>query len=477
MKSEQALFSLLVLMIMLLACPARAEVLSSTASDQTGVEVTVYNSDLALVKDSRSVSIPKGEGELRFMDVASAIKPETVHVKSKNNPEALAVLEQNYEFDLISPEKLLEKFVGQTIKIEMRNDYQDKSEIVDAKLLSVNNGLVFEIGGQIYLNYPGLKIVPSIPDNLYARPTLAWLYANSSKTPHEIEVSYMTRGMSWKADYILVLSGDDKTADLTGWVTINNQSGARYNDAVLKLIAGEVKEVRDIMPPAMYNMGRAAMPAPSVTPSFQEEEFFEYHIYNLSRKTTIGQNQTKQISLLEAFDSKLKKELIAGGSADYFRTHYKGGRIKQKVNVVISFKNSEENNLGMPLPKGIIRLYKKDSGGSLQFIGEDRIDHTPRNEEVRLTVGEAFDVVAERRQTKYKKIADNVIETSWELVVKNRKKDEPATVSFNESVYGDWEVVSSTAEYEKTSAFALRFDVTAEPDEEKTVEFTLRNRF
>ena len=474
MKSAQV-FSLL-LLLLLLALPAFAGTNTSTDSERTGLEVTVYNSDLALVKDSRSVSLPEGEGELRFMDVASAIKPETVHVKSKNQPDALAILEQNYEYDLISPEKLLEKFVGREIKIELRNDYQDKSEIVDARLLSVNNGLVFEIGGQIYLNYPGLKIVPSIPDNLYARPTLAWLYANSSKEPHEMEVSYMTRGMNWKADYILVLSGDDKTADLTGWVTINNQSGARYNDAVLKLIAGEVKEVRDVMPPAMY-MARAAMPAPAPAPSFQEEEFFEYHIYNLSRRTTIGQNQTKQISLLEAFDSKLKKELIAGGSADYFRTQYRGGRIKQKVNVVISFKNSEENNLGMPLPKGIIRLYKKDSGGSLQFIGEDRIDHTPRDEEVRLTVGEAFDVVAERRQTKYRKIADNLVESTWELVVKNRKKDEPATVSFNERVYGTWEVLSSSQEYEKTDAFGLRFDVTAEPGEEKVVTYTLRNRF
>ena len=475
MKNSNALIPLLALLLLFLAVPARAEVASSTASDQTGVEVTVYNSDLALVKDNRKVSLPKGEGELRFMDVASAIRPETVHVKSKNHPDSLAVLEQNYEFDLISPEKLLEKFVGKTIKIEMRNDYQDKTEIKDAKLLSVNNGAVYEIDGQIYLNYPGLKIVPSIPDNLFARPTLAWLYSNGAKEPHEMEVSYLTGGMTWKADYILVLGGDDKTADLTGWVTLDNRSGARYNNAVLKLIAGEVRQVRE--PMIQYRqMGRAALPAPMAAPSFEEEEFFEYHIYNLSRPTTIGNNQTKQISLLEAFDSKVKKELIARGSSSYFQSSYRGS-MKQKVDVEISFKNSEENNLGMPLPKGVIRLYKKDSGGSLQFIGEDRIDHTPRNEEVRLVVGEAFDVVAERRQTNYKKLAEKLIETSWELTVKNRKKDEAATVTFMETAPGDWEVVSSTGDYKKTSAFGLRFDVTAAPDEEKKVEFTIRSRF
>ncbi|NLK18749.1 MAG: hypothetical protein GX310_03050 [Synergistaceae bacterium] len=223
-------------------------------------------------------------------------------------------------------------------------------------------------------------------------------------------------------------------------------------------------------------MGRAALPAPMAAPSFEEEEFFEYHIYNLSRPTTIGNNQTKQISLLEAFDSKVKKELIARGSSSYFQSSYRGS-MKQKVDVEISFKNSEENNLGMPLPKGVIRLYKKDSGGSLQFIGEDRIDHTPRNEEVRLVVGEAFDVVAERRQTNYKKLAEKLIETSWELTVKNRKKDEAATVTFMETAPGDWEVVSSTGDYKKTSAFGLRFDVTAAPDEEKKVEFTIRSRF
>ena len=475
MKSVQLLFICLFLLVFFSALPALGgEVVSSTEADQTGVEVTVYNTDLALVKDVRSILLKEGQGELRFMDVASAIRPETVHVKSLNDPRSLAILEQNYEYDLISPEKLLEKFVGRTVKIEVWNDYQGKREIVEGTLLSTNNGLVFDIGGQIYLNYPGLKIVPSIPDNLYARPTLAWLYANSAKEKHDVEVSYLTKGMTWKADYIFVLDDADTASDLTGWVTLNNRSGAAYRDATLKLIAGEVQTIADVVPPPMYRgMG---MPVPEAAPSFVEESFFEYHIYNLSRKTTIGNNQTKQISLLEAFGTKIGKEYITRGERRYFTSSLQRGLLKQKVDVVISFKNSEENNLGMPLPKGIIRLYKKDSKGSLQFIGEDRIDHTPRNEEVRLRVGEAFDVVAERRQTRYKKLADNLYETSWELIVRNRKKEESVVVSFMEPVWGDWEVIASTHPYEQADAFTLRFDVPAKPDEEVVVKFSLRIR-
>lgn len=476
MKSVHIMFLCCFLFVFLSAAPAMgAEVVSSTEADQTGVEVTVYNTDLALVKDVRSILLHEGQGELRFMDVASAIRPETVHVKSLNNPPSLTILEQNYEYDLISPEKLLEKFVGRTVKIEVWNDYQGKKEIVEGTLLSTNNGLVFDIGGQIYLNYPGLKIVPSIPDNLYARPTLAWLYANSAKEKHDVEVSYLTGGMTWKADYIFVLDDADTAADLTGWVTLNNRSGAAYRDATLKLIAGQVQTVADVLPQPMMRM---AMPGafPEPAPAFEEESFFEYHIYNLSRKTTIGNNQTKQISLLEAFGTKIGKEYIARGERRYFTSSFQRGLLKQKVDVVISFKNSEENNLGMPLPKGIIRLYKKDSKGSLQFIGEDRIEHTPRSEEVRLKVGEAFDVVAERRQTRYKKLADNLHETSWELVVRNRKKEESVVVSFMEPVWGDWEVIDSTHPYEQTDAFTLRFDVPAKPDEEVVVKFSLRIR-
>lgn len=475
MKSVQLLFICLFLLIFFSALPALGgEVVSSTEADRTGVEVTVYNTDLALVKDVRSILLKEGQGELRFMDVASAIRPETVHVKSLNDPRSLAILEQNYEYDLISPEKLLEKFVGRTVKIEVWNDYHGKKEIVEGTLLSTNNGLVFDIGGQIYLNYPGLKIVPSIPDNLYARPTLAWLYANSAKEKHDVEVSYLTKGLTWKADYIFVLDDADTAADLTGWVTLNNRSGAAYRDATLKLIAGEVQTIADVVPPPMYRgMG---MPVPEAAPSFVEESFFEYHIYNLSRKTTIGNNQTKQVSLLEAFGTKIGKEYITRGERHYFTSSLQRGLLKQKVDVVISFKNSEENNLGMPLPKGIIRLYKKDSKGGLQFIGEDRIDHTPRNEEVRLRVGEAFDVVAERRQTRYKKLADNLYETSWELIVRNRKKEESVVVSFMEPVWGDWEVIASTHPYEQADAFTLRFDVPAKPDEEVVVKFSLRIR-
>lgn len=464
-------------LILLLLAPAGAmgeEVATSTAADQTGVEVTVYNSDLALVKDGREIQLKEGRGELRFADVASAIRPETVHVKSLNAPDSLAILEQNYEYDLISPEKLLEKFVGRKIKMEVWNEFSDKKEIVEGTLLSANNGLVFDIGGQIYLNYPGLKIVPSIPDNLFARPTLAWLYENTSPEKHRVEVSYLTRGMTWKADYIMVLDGADKFSDLTGWVTVDNRSGAAYKDAKLKLVAGEVNQVQSSMGLRMYQSAPGA--APMAAPAFEEESFFEYHIYNLGRNTTLGNNQTKQISLLEAFNVPVRKEYQVHGQRSYFTAANQQGRVKQKINVTLNFNNSKENNLGIPLPKGVIRLYKEDSSGALQFIGEDRVDHTPRNEGVSLKAGEPFDVVAERRQVTYKKLADNLHDSSWELIVKNRKEDEDVTVSFFESVPGDWTVKSSSQDYIKTDAFTIRYDIHAKPDEEVVVTFSLRVR-
>ena len=446
--------------------------MTSTAADQTGVEVTVYNSDLALVKDGREIQLKEGRGELRFADVASAIRPETVHVKSLNAPDSLAILEQNYEYDLISPTKLLEKFVGRKVKVEVWNEYLDKKEIVEGTLLSANDGLVFDIGGQIYLNYPGLKIVPSIPDNLYAKPTLAWLYENKRDKKHQLEVSYLTRGITWKADYIMVLDDADEFSDLTGWVTVDNRSGAAYRDAKLKLVAGEVNVVQPVIRPRMSMDDTKAIPM--AAPAFEEESFFEYHIYNLGRKTTIGDKQTKQISLLEAFGVPLRKEYRVQGQKNYFTYSSQVGRVKQKIDVTINFKNSEDSNLGMPLPKGIIRLYKKDSGGALQFIGEDRVDHTPRNEEVRLKVGEPFDIVAERRQVSFKKLAEKLYESSWELIVKNRKEDEAVTVSFFEPFWGDWEVTSSSLSYEKVDAFTIRFDVPAKADEEAIVKYTLR---
>ncbi len=444
------------------AAGAGAQTTQSTQSDQTNVEVTVYNNNLGLVKDTRGVTLPPGEGELRFMDVAAGIMPVTVHAKSINAPDKFQVLEQNYEYDLMDYNKLMDKFVDKKVKLVDWNPYQDRKEIVEGTLISNNNGNpVFKINDEIYLGHPGYKVLPEIPENLIAKPTLMWRYANNASDAHQLEVSYLTNNIGWKADYVFVLNKDDTGGDLSGWVTVDNKSGATYKDAKLKLVAGEVQRVQALMNQMEYKMGRA-MVAEAMAPQFAEEGFFEYHIYDLQRKTTIKDRQTKQISLLEAAGIKAEKELLVYGIQSYFTQYYQPQNPKQKVSVYVKFKNSKENQLGMPLPAGILRLYKQDSKGSLQFVGEDNIEHTPKDEEVKVKVGEAFDVVAERRQTDFKQLTTRLYETAWEVTLRNHK-EEPVRVGVVEPLYGNWQIVEQSHPSKKLDAFTLRFDVDVPP--------------
>jgi len=468
-------FSVITLSIVLtIATTVNAQpVLKSTLDDQKSVEVTVYNNNLGLVKDIRSIDLPKGQGELRFMDVAARIMPVTVHIESLNLPKDLMVLEQNYEYDLMDQNKLLDKYVGKKVKLINWNMFDDKKEKeeVTATLLSNNNGQIYKINEEIYLGHPGYKVLPQIPENLIAKPTLTWLYKNASNKSHDVKVTYLTNNISWKADYIVVLDKEDASAGLTGWVTLDNRSGATYNDAKLKLVAGEVNRVQDNRrrksgrAEVMYEMDMAG------APQFAEESFFEYHIYDLQRKTTIKDKQTKQVSLLEAAGVGTEKELIAQGQGNYYFSNYSGNKnLKTPVNVYIKFKNEEENELGMPLPAGVMRLYKEDSKGRLQFIGEDRIDHTPKDEEVKLKIGEAFDVVVERVQMNYRRPSTRVYETEWEVTIRNHKKEDVVIVLL-EPMRGDWRLMSSTHEFKKTDAFTARFDVNVPKDKEVKVKY------
>jgi hypothetical protein len=444
---------------------------SSTADDQVAVEVTVYNSNLGLIKDVRGIQLPVGECELRFMDVASSIMPETVHARSLNNGNEFLVIEQNYEYDLICPEKLLEKYVGKNIKLLDFNEFQDKKEIVEATLLSNNEGQVYKINNEIYLGYPGYQILPDIPENLIAKPTLMWLCGNKTDKAHQLEVSYLTSNISWKADYVVVLDKVDSLADISGWVTISNMSGATYRNAGLKLVAGEVH--RAPQPAMRYEADMKVMRA-AEAPSFEEQAFFEYHIYDLQRKTTIKDNQNKQINFLEASGVKIEKELLTRGNV-YQASQY-GEKQKQPVDTFIKFVNSKENSLGMPLPEGTMRLYKKDDKDSLQFIGEDAIKHTPRDEKVELEVGEAFDIVVERTQTDYKRISDKTFESEWEITLRNHKEKD-VTVGVIEPMTGSWKVLSKSHEYKELDAYTIRFDVKVPKDGEVKVTYRVRVSF
>jgi len=448
------------------------EVSKSTIDDQVGVEVAVYNNNIGLIKDTRKIMLPSGEGELRFMGVASQIMPVTVHVESLNYPKDFSVVEQNYEYDLINADKLLDKYVGKKVKIIIWNEYQDRKETVEAVLLSNNNGQIYKINNEIFVGHPGIKVLPEIPEDLIARPTLTWLYNNNTTKEHNLEVSYLTNNISWKADYVVVLNKEDTSANISGWVTLDNKSGATYRNARLKLIAGDVNRVKEVYRNKAVMMDYK-MESARAAPQFKEKPFFEYHIYDLKRKTTIKDKQTKQVSLLEAVGTKIQKEFIVKGSQGIFTRQYRSNNPKQPVNVYIKFINTEDNNLGIPIPEGIMRLYKMDGEKSLLFIGEDRVEHTPVDEEISLKIGQAFDILAERIQTDYKLKTSRLHESEWEITLKNHKKED-VMVSIIEPLFGNWSVIDSSHPYTKKNAFTIKFDVNVPKDDEVKVKYRLR---
>jgi len=462
----------LVLALIALCTPASAATLSSTLADQTQVALTIYNANLGLVKDLREIELAEGENELRFMDVAAQIMPTSVHVKALTNTADLHLLEQNYEYDLLNPDKLMEKYVGKQVKILDKNYFTGQEELVTATLLSTNGSPVYQVGNEIYLGLPGRVILPQLPENLIAQPTLVWLL-RSKAGKQKIETSYLTNQITWQADYVAALNADDTKADLSGWVSIDNKSGATYKNATLKLVAGDVHRVEPkVMAERMMAM-KADMAA--AAPQFKEEGFFEYHLYTLDRPATVKDNQTKQMTLFSATGIPVTKRLILQGQQGYFYNPYNPDDEipPQKVSVYLEIENSQKNNLGMPLPKGTVRVYKADKGGSVQFIGEDQIDHTPKDELVKVKMGEAFDVVGKRKQTEYKRIARTVSEMSWEILLRNHKPEE-VTVRVNEPVPGDWEVLSASHKYEKPDAHTLRFDVPIPKDGEVKITYRVR---
>ncbi len=449
--------------------------LSTGLEDQTGIALTIYNVNLGLVKDQRELRMPAGTGELKFMDVASQIIPASVHIKSLVNAGSLQVLEQNYEYDLLNPQKLMDKYVGKEVKLYQKNPYTEREEIVSATLLSNNGGPIFRIGDEVTFGHPGRIIFPGVPENLISKPTLVWLIENSLSSPQKVEASYLTNGINWRADYVVTLNDKDDKADLSGWVTIDNQSGATYRDAKIKLVAGDVNRVKD---QGMYEqrMMKVAAAAAKAEPQFREEEFFEYHIYTLQRQATVKENQTKQISLVNADDIKVKKELVFYGAQYYYQSRYGESISNQKVAAYVEIANRKEDNLGIPLPKGTVRVYKKDGEGSLQFVGEDSIDHTPKDEKVRVKLGDAFDVVGTRKQTDWKKIASDTYEASFEISLRNHKKED-VVVRVVEPIPGDWTMLSASHDYKKTEAFTAEFNIPVQKDKETRLTYRVRIRF
>ncbi|HEX5482778.1 MAG TPA: DUF4139 domain-containing protein [Terriglobia bacterium] len=455
-------------MALLLASAALAaqSIETSTVASRKKLSLTVYNSGMALVRDTREVTIPEGEVWLRLAGVAEKAEPDTVQMVSVTAPHDLGVLEQSYSYNPVTLPKLLDAYVGKTITV-VRSRWQNGAvteEPVQAKLLAANPP-VWEVKGQIVT---GLEtqhyIFPSLPSDFYSQPAFTWLLRNHHSGPQTVEASYLTNGMSWSADYVLVISAAGKLADLTGWVTLKNESGASYPDAALQLIAGHVQRVYrggvvGGVPggvPGAFSDRMMAAQAPA--PQFVQQPFSAYHLYTLARHATLPDNESKQIRLLGASGVHITRTYEVNGQTYYYRNPEPGAPRHDPVEMHAKFENSKANSLGMPLPEGTVRVYQTDSSGLEQLIGEANIQHTPEGETLNLNVGSAFDVIEERKQTDYQRLSAHSAESSYEVTLRNHQS-QSIEVSVNEPFQGDWRVLNSNFSYEKTSAFSARFKV------------------
>jgi len=457
------------------ALPAQVQDQTTTLDDQTELAITVYNSDLALVRDVRQIPLTRGTASLRFMDIAATVNPATVHFRSLTEPSRVSVLEQNYEYDLLEPEKLLRKYVGRDVTLVRRRQEggSTQEEEVTARLLSYNAAPVWKIGDEIVtgINADHIRF-PELPDTLFSRPTLIWTVENQGAAKHRVEASYLAGKLAWNADYVLTVGRDDKAADLDGWVTLSNSSGTAFRNAKLQLVAGDLNRVRQQLG-KMVLEERADMARASAAPMAQES-FSDYHLYTLGRKTTINNNQTKQVSMLAGTEVPVQKRYVVNGQPYYYRNAGQpGAPLKDQVQVFYQFKNEERGGLGMPMPSGTVRVYQEDSTGAVQFVGEDRVDHTPKDEVLNLKIGNAFDVVSERKLVDFEKIASNVYEMEYEITVRNHKSV-PVSVEVNEPIGGTWRMVRSSHEHTKTAAWAAQFNVPVRVDGAAVLKYRVR---
>lgn len=441
-------------------------------------EITVYNQGLGFIKDIRTVKLRSGQQNVVIEDVAEQIDATSVGFKCLNNPGSVSILEQNYQYDLISPEAILQKSVGK--RIRFTRTMGTTKESVEGVLLSsptavVNtgnggeysyNGLVIRTDdGRIILSPEGEIDVMEIPEGLISRPSLLWQLESSAEQDAQMELSYLTKGLSWQANYVLTIN-DSGGGDLQGWATLNNQSGLSFTNANLKLLAGDVNVLNDST--LANSRGTVTAGIALKKAAFKEEGLFEYHLYTLQRPASVRNKESKQLSLLEGFNIPVQKVISFESWADDESSQ----TLEMDSSVKVKFTNNEKSHLGMPMPAGKIRLYQRDSAGSVQFLGENQINHTPRDEKLSFEVGKSFDIKGTHKRTSWTKVSKHLVRMSFEVEVRNRKK-EAATVYLYEHQQGDWKITSKSDNFVKDDAGTAVFEVRLKPNEVKTVKYTV----
>jgi hypothetical protein len=477
-----------VLLVVAVALPSASNALPAAQAQDKTVQLTVYNQDLALVSETRSVALETGLNEVVYSDVAALIDPTSVSFQSLTDPDGTEVLEQNFEYDLVGSARLLQKYIDQVIVVQT----EDSQTYTGTLLAAVDNVILQgEDGAVTMLSQEQIRNIdfPALPDGLRTRPSLVWLVNAEQAGEHDTSVTYLTNGLSWRADYVLLLNEDSTAFDLNGWVTLDNRSGASYEDAMLKLVAGDINKVeepayaRDVMMMAEA----AAAPAPAV----EQREFFEYHLYQVTRPVTVKDNQTKQIEFVTGQDVPAIKFYVYDGAAGYggygygpvTDSGYGAQTGNSDVTVMLEFRTDEASNLETQLPAGRVRLYQDDVDGSPLLVGEDQIDHTPKNETVRLTVGNAFDIKGERVQTNYKPLGDSGAEESFRITLRNHK-DEDVEVRVVENLYRwtEWTMLSETLdgkpiEHNQLSSQVVEWRVPVPAGGEVVLEYAVQYRW
>lgn len=414
------------------------------------VNVTVYNHGQGLIRDTRTFTLTEGRNEVRLTDVAALIDPTTVLLAGSG----LEMLEQNFEYDLASADRILERYLDEEVTAILKSGDAQVGTLVSY----ASNALVLVKGtGTTILARDEVERIefPELPGGLTTRPTLVWELHADRGGEQPATLSYLTGGLGWHAEYVALVNADDTALELTSWISVDNRSGATYDQARLQLVAGDLHRAQPEQMPMMDTMVARGGRAKEVT----EEAFFEYHLYTVEEPVTVKDRQTKQLAL---FPSASVPSVVK-----HYR--YRGG---DDVAVSLSFQNDEANGLGLPLPKGIVRVYKEDSRGGAQLAGEDRLDHTPKDEEIELTLGNAFDVVGERTVKDQRQLGRST-EMDVEVVIRNHK-DDAITVTVEERAWGDWEVVTASHPHEQVSSTQLEFELEVPADGEATLTFTIR---
>jgi hypothetical protein len=445
-----------------------------------GVNLTVYNDGSALVQDTRTFTLTAGENTLNFTDVAATIDPTSVSFNSLTDPEGTSVVEQNYVYDLVDAFTLMNRYIDQTIRVTTID-----GTVYEGTLLSSNGGIILRNGNGevIVVNMQEVRetVFPNLPDGLITRPTLRWQLFSQNGGDQQLELTYLTSGINWTADYILLLNNDSSALDLNGWVTLTNNSGTTFNDAVLKLIAGDVNRLPE---PQAYQMEFAAVPSsvPGEPAPVEQRDFNEYKLYQIPRPVTIGNNETKQIEFVSGANIPTNTFYVYDGSMPYFNygyfetSQYYGDTGVTTVGNYVEFNTSEENGVGADLPEGRVRVYQEDIDGTALLVGENSINHTPEGETVQFYLGNAFDLVGERVQTDYRLISDDVLQETYQITLRNRKDDETVEIRVPENLWrwSNWEILNSSTDFTQSNSNTIEFRVQVPPQGEVTITYTVQ---